>query len=109
MNSEKLKPFLIPILLLVATLGGAIYLGSQISTNVQSYMAVKEEVAQKQATVEEKTQKLEEFLYNNERKSIPLSYINDNVINKISLLKKFGYDYDDINKVNIEEAFVMYL
>ena len=24
------------------------------------------------------TQKLEEFLYNNERKSIPLSYINDN-------------------------------
>ena len=42
MNSEKLKPFLIPILLLVATLGGAIYLGSQISTNVQSYMAVKE-------------------------------------------------------------------
>ena len=61
MNSEKLKPFLIPILLLVATLGGAIYLGSQISTNVQSYMAVKEEVAQKQATVEEKTQKLEEY------------------------------------------------
>ena len=61
MNSEKLKPFLIPILLLVATLGGAIYLGSQISTNAQSYMAVKEEVAQKQATVEEKTQKLEEY------------------------------------------------
>ena len=43
MNSEKLKPFLIPILLLVATLGGAIYLGSQISTNVQSYMAGYEE------------------------------------------------------------------
>ena len=51
MNSEQLKPFLIPILLLVATFGGAIYFVSQIVTNVQSYGAIKEEVAQKQATV----------------------------------------------------------
>ena len=58
MNSEQLKPFLIPILLLVATFGGAIYFGSQIVTNIQSYGAIKEEVAQKKATVEEKTQKL---------------------------------------------------
>ncbi len=61
MNSEKLKPFLIPILLLFVTLGGVCYLGSQIATNVQSYMAVKDEIAQKEATIQEKTTKLEEY------------------------------------------------
>src|SRR5574344_1359604 len=37
------------------------------------------------------------------------SYISEYSLKKKALLKKFGYDYDDINKVNIEEAFIMYL
>lgn len=61
MDSEKLKPFLIPIILLIATLGGVGYLGPQVVTNVQSYMATKQEIETKKATLQEKQSKLDVY------------------------------------------------
>ncbi len=61
MDSEKLKPFLVPIVLLLATLGGVGYLGPQVVTNVQSYMATKQEIETKKATLQEKQTKLDGY------------------------------------------------
>ncbi len=61
MDSEKLKPFLVPILLLFVTLGGAGYLGPQVVTNVQTYMATKQDIETKKATLQEKQTKLDQY------------------------------------------------
>lgn len=61
MDSEKLKPFLVPILLLIVTLGGAGYLGPQVVTNVQTYNATKGDIETKKATLQEKQTKLDQY------------------------------------------------
>lgn len=61
MDSEKLKQFIVPILLLLVTLGGACYLCPQIVTNVQSYMATKQDIETKTATLQEKQNKLDQY------------------------------------------------
>ncbi|MBD5401795.1 hypothetical protein HDR58_03195 [bacterium] len=61
MNTEKLKPFLIPILLLIVTLVGAGLLAPQIVTNVQSYMDAKSEYENKTGLIQEKQNKLEAY------------------------------------------------
>lgn len=61
MDSEKLKPFLVPIVLLFVALGAAGYLGPQVVTNFQTYNATKADIATKQTTLQEKQTKLDQY------------------------------------------------
>lgn len=62
MNNEKLKQFLLPILILFATLGGVGYVVPKIVTNVQEYVATKEDVEAKTAQLQTKQNKLNEYI-----------------------------------------------
>lgn len=61
MDNEKLKAFLIPIMLIVVTIAGVCYLAPQIFTNVQTIMATKQEIVNKTTTLQEKQARLEEL------------------------------------------------
>lgn len=61
MDSEKLKQFIVPIFLLLMTLVGICYLGPQVATNIQSYMATKQDIETKKATLQEKQTKLDQY------------------------------------------------
>lgn len=62
MNNEKLKQFLVPILILFATLGCIGYVVPKIVTNVQEYTATKEDVEAKTAQLKTKQDKLDEYI-----------------------------------------------
>lgn len=62
MNNEKLKQFLVPIIILFATLGGIGYVAPKIVTNVQEYIATKEDVEAKTAQLQTKQNKLNEYI-----------------------------------------------
>lgn len=61
MDSEKLKQFIVPIILLVVTLVGVCMLTPKVIENVQNYMGVKSEIETKTATIKEKQDKLEQY------------------------------------------------
>lgn len=59
MDSEKLKQFMVPILIVVVAIGLGFYLGSGTMTNLQKYMKSKGEVQTKQTDLKEKQEKLQ--------------------------------------------------
>ena len=61
MNTAKIKPFLISILLLLLAIGGICYFGPQIVSNVQTYIATKDEIKTKTETLQKKQAKLDEY------------------------------------------------
>lgn len=61
MDNEKLKQFLIPIVLLFVALIGIVMLTPKIIDNVRNYMALKTEIETKTATLQEKQQKLDAY------------------------------------------------
>lgn len=61
MDNEKLKAFLVPIMLLVVTIGGIGYLAPQVYTNIQTIIATKQEIANKTTTLQEKQARLDEL------------------------------------------------
>ena len=60
-NSEKLRQFLIPLLLLAAALVCIGYFAPKIWENYQGYLSTKSEVEQKQAQIQERQSKLEQY------------------------------------------------
>lgn len=61
MDSEKLKQFIVPILLLVATVVGLCVLAPKSIDNVKNYMSTKQEIETKTATIQDKQKKLDEY------------------------------------------------
>lgn len=61
MDNEKLKQFLIPIVLLFVALIGIVMLTPKVIDNVRNYMALKTEIETKTATLQEKQQKLDAY------------------------------------------------
>ncbi len=61
MDNEKLKQFLIPIVLIFVALIGIVMLTPKIIDNVRNYMALKTEIETKTATLQEKQQKLDAY------------------------------------------------
>ena len=61
MDNEKLKQFLIPIVLIFVALIGIVMLTPKIIGNVRNYMALKTEIETKTATLQEKQQKLDAY------------------------------------------------
>lgn len=61
MDSEKLKQFIIPIALIVLVIAGIVYVCPKISTNYQGYQAAVQSIATKNATIQEKQTKLNNY------------------------------------------------
>lgn len=61
MDSEKLKQFIVPIILLVVTVVGLCMLAPKSIDNVKNYMSTKQEIETKTATIQEKQKKLDEY------------------------------------------------
>lgn len=61
MDSEKLKQFIVPILLLVVTVVGLCMLAPKSIDNVKNYMSTKQEIETKTATIQDKQKKLDEY------------------------------------------------
>lgn len=61
MDNEKLKQFLIPILLIVVIIAGVAMLAPKVIENYQNYTGVKAEIETKNTTIKEKQAKLEEY------------------------------------------------
>lgn len=61
MNTSKIKAFIVPILLLIISIGGLCYFGPQIVNNVQTYIATKDEIQTKTETLQQKQAKLDEY------------------------------------------------
>lgn len=61
MDSEKLKQFIVPIAILVLVVVGIGYTAPKIYENYQSYVSAAAEVQTKQAAIEEKQGKLEQY------------------------------------------------
>ena len=57
MDSEKLKQFIIPILLIVVALFALFKLGSMVASNVQTIMGAKSELETKTTSLQEKKDK----------------------------------------------------
>jgi len=61
MNTEKLKQFIMPIMLIVLLLAGIFYTSQKIIENFQTYNGLKQEIAQKNETIQQKQAKLNEY------------------------------------------------
>ena len=61
MDNEKLKQFLIPILLLVVTIVGVIMLTPKTIDNFRGYTSTKQEIQTKTDSIKEKQAKLDEY------------------------------------------------
>ena len=61
MDNEKLKAFLVPIMLLVVTLGGVGYLAPQILLMSRQLWQLKQEIVNKTTTLQEKQARLDEL------------------------------------------------
>ena len=61
MNSEKLKQFIVPILILLLTIFGIVHFAPKVIEQYQSYSSVKQEIEAKQATVQEKQSQIEAY------------------------------------------------
>lgn len=61
MDNEKLKQFLIPILLLVVTIVGVIMLAPKTIDNFRGYTSTKQEIQTKTGSIKEKQAKLDEY------------------------------------------------
>ena len=61
MDSEKLKQFMVPIALLVLAVAGIGYIAPKIYENYTSYTSAVTEVQTKQASIQEKQTKLEQY------------------------------------------------
>ena len=59
MDSEKLKQFMIPLLIVIVTFVAVFYLGSNTVTKFQKYSSAKGEVQKKQTQLKEKQTQLE--------------------------------------------------
>lgn len=62
MDSEKLKAFIVPILILLGIVAGIALLTPKVVTNVQDYFSIKEEVETKTVQLQEKKAKLEQYI-----------------------------------------------
>lgn len=62
MNSEKLKQFLIPILIVVAAFALAIYFGMQLFGNIEAMIGNKQTIESKEQELAEKKSKLEQLV-----------------------------------------------
>ncbi|MBR6301132.1 hypothetical protein IKR55_00180 [bacterium] len=61
MENDKLKQFLIPILLIFVIILGIIFLAPQIKTSIMDYTGVQAEIKTKQDTVQQKENMLAEY------------------------------------------------
>ena len=61
MDNEKIKQFIVPILLLIVTAVGLVMLSTKVVDNVRNYMAIKTEIETKTASIQEKQAKLDEY------------------------------------------------
>ena len=61
MDSEKLKQFMVPIALLVLAVAGIGYIAPKIYENYKSYTSAVTEVQTKQASIQEKQTRLEQY------------------------------------------------
>lgn len=61
MDNEKLKQFMIPIVLIVLIVVGIGYLAPKIWENYSGYTSLQSEVAAKQASIQEKKLKIEQY------------------------------------------------
>jgi len=61
MDNEKLKQFLIPILLIVLIVAGLIWGGGKVSETYNSLNGVKAEIETKEQSIQEKQAKLDEY------------------------------------------------
>lgn len=61
MDNEKLKQFMIPILIVVATFGLTIMIGTKLATNVQNIMSYKADITTKEQQLNEKKAELEKY------------------------------------------------
>lgn len=61
MDNEKLKQFIVPILIVVGTFIIAIYFGMKLAGNVQTIISGRTTISAKQQELDEKKQQLEKF------------------------------------------------
>jgi len=62
MDNEKLKQFLVPILIVVVSLIAAVYMGMKAADNIQSIFSYKNDIAAKEQLLKEKKAQLEKFI-----------------------------------------------
>ncbi len=61
MDSEKLKQFLVPIMLIFLTIAGLVWGGGQVSEVINSLNGTKAEIEMKEQSIQEKQAKLNEY------------------------------------------------
>lgn len=61
MDSEKLKQFMVPIALIVALVAGIFWISPKIRESFQGYQSLKQEIATKNATIQEKQTKIDNY------------------------------------------------
>lgn len=62
MDNEKLKQFLVPILIVIVSLAVAVYMCMKVADNVQSILGYNNDIAAKQQLLKEKKEQLEKFI-----------------------------------------------
>lgn len=62
MDSEKLKQFILPILLILAIIAGVIWFAPKIYEQYQAYSGVQDDITTKQATLQERQKRLDEYI-----------------------------------------------
>ncbi len=62
MDNEKLKQFIVPILIVVVALIAAVYLSMQVVQNVQDIMGYRNDIEAKEQLLKEKKNQLEKFM-----------------------------------------------
>lgn len=62
MDNEKLKQFIIPILIVVISFIVAVYLGINLANNIQDIIGYKNDITTKEQLLKEKKAKLEKFM-----------------------------------------------
>lgn len=61
MDTEKLKQFILPILLIFVLIGGIAYVAPKIIENIQTYTSVKDEIATKTTQIQQKQNEIQEL------------------------------------------------
>ncbi len=62
MDNEKLKQFIVPILIVVVAFIAAVYLGMKLAANVQDIIGYKNDIAAKEQLLVEKKAQLEKYI-----------------------------------------------
>jgi len=61
MDNEKLKQFMIPIIIVVIAIGAAVFLGMKLATNIQDMMTYKADIETKEQKLKAAKEELEKF------------------------------------------------